>query len=317
MTRLLVVATVLGTGCATHARLGRASKPSAAPSEPIARPAAPPVTGDAAAPAAPSVEYHYLDPLGDRVVGRVIKTQDARGGGIDVTIAVGAATGVELTWNARVLERDTDTPLAGGELTVLRVDRRVTIAHTQLSRAEIEANPRVRLVNAEPLPPGAPSAGCANAPHGMCHVEIRYTYGAMHCSNRHSYTIDWTGSDFRDASGRAIDASLLERLRAAAADTRPSDHEETCNNHTDDYPQFALAFGSEPASPAAVITSTSNCRPDNAPWNVVRGDRRFVQQFGDVGDSVYALLAAVDPERWKVPGTTRFPWYQGCEPRAR
>jgi len=48
-------------------------------------------------------------------------------------------------WKVRLLRGDTDQLLPGGELVVIRVDKRVTIGRVKLTLDEVRANPRVLL----------------------------------------------------------------------------------------------------------------------------------------------------------------------------
>ena len=63
----------------------------------------------------------------------------------------------------------------------------------------------------------------------------------------------------------------------------------------------------------AVLTSSSNCGPDNAPWNVTRDGKLFVQETGAIGDAVHAILTAADPARWPLHHDPRSNWYSACE----
>jgi hypothetical protein len=78
------------------------------------------------------------------ITGRVIKTE-VQGSETLVTIAVGEDQGVSKGWTGRVLRADTDNPIDGGDVTVIRVGKRETIGKTRLTTDQVSANPRVKL----------------------------------------------------------------------------------------------------------------------------------------------------------------------------
>jgi hypothetical protein len=95
---------------------------------------------------------------------------------------------------------------------------------------------------------------------------------------------------------RTIDASLVDAVATAAvANLHPSDGMSTCSSHTDDSPSFHVTIKGRRT---IELFSTSHCAR-NAPWNVARGGELFVQYDASVAPPLYALLAVIEPERWK------------------
>lgn len=78
------------------------------------------------------------------VVGRIFASR-IQGSEIFVTIDVGINAGVAKNWTLHVLRGNSDTPLAGGEIEVVRVDKTVTVGKTKLTSDQLLSNPRVRL----------------------------------------------------------------------------------------------------------------------------------------------------------------------------
>jgi hypothetical protein len=78
------------------------------------------------------------------VTGRVIKNE-IQGADTLVTIAVGLDQGVSKAWKGHVLRGDSDTPMDGGDVVVIRVGKRETIGKVHLTTDQISANPRVKL----------------------------------------------------------------------------------------------------------------------------------------------------------------------------
>ncbi|MEP6862253.1 MAG: hypothetical protein ABJE66_16635 [Deltaproteobacteria bacterium] len=79
------------------------------------------------------------------VTARVIKTEIQQNDTI-ITIAAGSDQGVSKAWKGHVLRADTDTPMDGGDVTVIRVGKRETIGKAHLTTDQISANPRVKLI---------------------------------------------------------------------------------------------------------------------------------------------------------------------------
>jgi hypothetical protein len=93
---------------------------------------------------APDPENPKCSIKANPVTGRVIKNE-VQGSETLITIAVGEEQGVSKGWTGRVLRGDSDNPVDGGDVTVIRVGKRETIGKTRLTTDQISANPRVKL----------------------------------------------------------------------------------------------------------------------------------------------------------------------------
>jgi len=80
----------------------------------------------------------------DPVTGRVIKNE-VQGRDVIITIAAGSDQGVAKGWHGQVLRGDSDSPMDGGSVTVIRVGKRETIGKVHLTTDQIASNPRVKL----------------------------------------------------------------------------------------------------------------------------------------------------------------------------
>jgi hypothetical protein len=80
----------------------------------------------------------------DPVTGRVIKNE-VQGSDVIITVAAGTDQGVAKGWTGRVLRGDSDTPVDGGDVTVIRVGKRETVGKVHLTTDQVAANPRVKL----------------------------------------------------------------------------------------------------------------------------------------------------------------------------
>ena len=78
------------------------------------------------------------------VTGRVIKNE-VQGSDVVITIAVGSDQGVGKGWTGRVLRGDSDTPVDGGDVQVIRVGKRETVGKVKLTVDQIAQNPKVKL----------------------------------------------------------------------------------------------------------------------------------------------------------------------------
>lgn len=78
------------------------------------------------------------------VEARVLKVEVV-GNGIEIQVSAGKDHGVTKTWKARVLRGSTQSPLAGGNATIVRIDRRTTTLLVNLTSNVISANPNVVL----------------------------------------------------------------------------------------------------------------------------------------------------------------------------
>jgi hypothetical protein len=91
-------------------------------------------------PANPNCDGAKMPPI----VGRIIQN-NVSGSDVIITIGAGTNSGVKKDWSAHVLRGDSETPLAGGDVTVIRVDKAVTVGKVHLTTDQIAANARVRL----------------------------------------------------------------------------------------------------------------------------------------------------------------------------
>jgi hypothetical protein len=78
------------------------------------------------------------------VIGRIINSS-IQGGNVIVTIGAGSNSGIQDKWRATVLRGDSNEPLAGGDIEVVRVDKAVTVGKVRLTTDQLLANSRVRL----------------------------------------------------------------------------------------------------------------------------------------------------------------------------
>jgi len=90
-------------------------------------------------PANPNCDNANVDP----VTARVVK-QEVQGDGVVITVASGSAQGIGKGWKGTVLRGDSDQPLPGGDVVVVRIDKNVVIARVKLTSDQVTANPRVK-----------------------------------------------------------------------------------------------------------------------------------------------------------------------------
>jgi hypothetical protein len=95
-------------------------------------------------PAAPDPENYNCNKKADPIVGRIISNQ-VQGGDTVITVAVGSDQGVTREWRGQVLRGDSNTPLDGGDVTVINVGKRQTVARVHLTVDIIAHNLRVKL----------------------------------------------------------------------------------------------------------------------------------------------------------------------------
>jgi hypothetical protein len=92
----------------------------------------------------PDPENMKCNVKADPIVGRVIKNE-VQGSDVVITIAVGSDQGVGKGWTGRVLRGDSDSPVDGGDVQVIRVGKRETIGKVRLTVDQIAQNPKVKL----------------------------------------------------------------------------------------------------------------------------------------------------------------------------
>jgi hypothetical protein len=91
-------------------------------------------------PANPNCDGIKVPPVVGRIIGNNVSGSD-----VIITIGAGTNSGVQKNWGATVLRGDTDQPLAGGDVIVIRVDKGVTVGKVHLTTDQLAANSRVRL----------------------------------------------------------------------------------------------------------------------------------------------------------------------------
>jgi len=73
------------------------------------------------------------------IAGRVVDLE-AAGEARIVTVLVGSEAGIGKTWHARFREGTSTKPLADGEATIIRVDKRSAVLKTSLTAEQVRAN---------------------------------------------------------------------------------------------------------------------------------------------------------------------------------
>ena len=91
-------------------------------------------------PTNPLCDPQYRKPIAANVIG-----VQAYGDYVLITLDVGADNGIDTHWVAHVLRGNTDTLLDGGNVTLVRVGRRASVAKVRLTTDVITANPHLRL----------------------------------------------------------------------------------------------------------------------------------------------------------------------------
>jgi hypothetical protein len=91
-------------------------------------------------PANPNCDNVKVPPVIARIIGNNVQGQE-----VIITIAAGANSGVGKDWTGSVLRGESEQPLAGGDVTVIRVDKGVTVGKVRLTTDQLAANARVRL----------------------------------------------------------------------------------------------------------------------------------------------------------------------------
>jgi hypothetical protein len=77
-------------------------------------------------------------------LGRII-AKTIIGNEVIITIGAGSAQGVQPTWTGTVLRGNSDQPLPGGVVEIVRIDLKQTTGKVKLTSDQLTANPRVRL----------------------------------------------------------------------------------------------------------------------------------------------------------------------------
>jgi hypothetical protein len=81
----------------------------------------------------------------DPVKGRVLKA-DVQGSDVIITIGIGSDQGVGKSgWRGTMLRGDSESPLSGGDITIIKVDKRQTIGKVRLTTDQVNQNPWVKL----------------------------------------------------------------------------------------------------------------------------------------------------------------------------
>jgi len=98
------------------------------------------------APDAPDPDNPRCNVKAAPVVGRIIGNQ-VQGSDVLITIAVGSdpPNSVQKSWHGVVLQGSSDSPLAGGDITIIRVDKKATLGKVRLNIDQLESNSRVKL----------------------------------------------------------------------------------------------------------------------------------------------------------------------------
>ena len=88
----------------------------------------------------PNCDNAKADPVKARVISNSVQ-----GDATIITIGAGKKQGVKLDWGGKVLRGDSDSPMVGGDVVLVRVDDTKTIGRVKLTTDQISANPYVKL----------------------------------------------------------------------------------------------------------------------------------------------------------------------------
>jgi hypothetical protein len=88
----------------------------------------------------PNCDNAKADPVKARVIGSSVQGSD-----VIIQISAGSSRGIKRDWRGQVLRAGSDVPFIGGEVTVIRVDKNLTVGKVKLTTDQISANPYVKL----------------------------------------------------------------------------------------------------------------------------------------------------------------------------
>jgi hypothetical protein len=88
----------------------------------------------------PNCDNIKVPPVTNRIIAKTIQ-----GSEVIITIGAGSTAGVAPNWGGTVLRGESDQPLTGGDIKIVRVDKAVTVGKVRLTPDQLLTNPRVRL----------------------------------------------------------------------------------------------------------------------------------------------------------------------------
>ena len=100
----------------------------------------PPCNLAAPDPDNPRCDHATAPPVTARIINLEVQGRDSL-----ITLSAGADQGVSREWSGHVLRGDTDSAIDGGDITIIRVAKRQTIAKVHLTPDQLNSNPRVKL----------------------------------------------------------------------------------------------------------------------------------------------------------------------------
>ena len=95
-------------------------------------------------PKSPDPDNLKCGPKHDPVVATVI-SNEVQGGDVIITVSMGSDSGVEKSWHGQVLRGNSDSPLDGGDVQIIRVDNKRTLGRVHLTVDVLSRNPKVKL----------------------------------------------------------------------------------------------------------------------------------------------------------------------------
>jgi hypothetical protein len=78
------------------------------------------------------------------VTARIVKNE-VQGSDVIITIGAGTNSGIQKGWRGYVLRGDTDQPLPGGDIAIVRIDKGVTIGKVHLTTDQVSQNSKVKM----------------------------------------------------------------------------------------------------------------------------------------------------------------------------
>jgi len=90
-------------------------------------------------PQNPNCDNAKADPVTTRVLKYLVQGSDTI-----ITIGAGTNQGIAKGWKATILRGDSDSPMSGGDITLIRIDKAATIGKVRLTTDQVRANDRVK-----------------------------------------------------------------------------------------------------------------------------------------------------------------------------
>ncbi|MFQ6089209.1 MAG: hypothetical protein ACE5K0_09950 [Candidatus Methanofastidiosia archaeon] len=135
-------------------------------------------------------------------------------------------------------------------------------------------------------------------------VKINYHWTGLGSEKAEFWEVRLKDSIYESLDGVVVPEELITQLSESLSLVSESERLQSCFARTDDFPNYLVEILYND-SERVILKATSNCHL-NLPWNVIRGEKLYLHQSGEIPEALFEILSTIKGESFETPPKSPF-----------